>query len=109
MKTIELYGETFEVKYPRDGAEETYPTYWDYTDIYQAYNNPSIYKVQIWDYWSKFGLPDDETQPFKVGIPFITSRNCFAFTVVANVYNWDGSFAGVMRITKDHNYLYLNK
>lgn len=108
MKTIKLYGETFEVKHPRNGVQEVYPSRWDYTSIYQAYQNPSIYKVQIWEYWEKFGLPIDETQPYHIGIPFITSRNCFKFTVTFNVYDMETrEFAGVAVVTADHNYLYL--
>lgn len=109
-KTVKLYGETFEVKYPKNGVEFRAPSMWDYTDIYQAYERPSIYKVQIWEYWKNFGLPEDETQPYRVGIPWIDSRNCFMFTVTADIYDGEtGEFAGIMHITKDHNYLYLNK
>lgn len=110
MKNVELYGENFEVIYPKDGVCEVVPTAYDYMTIYTAYDKPSIYKQDIWHYWEHFGLVDDEKYPYHIGIPFITGRNCFSFTVTFNVYDIDTrEFKGVARITKEHNRLYLNK
>lgn len=111
MKTILLYGETFEVVYPRSGVTEFVPDFrYHTTDIYRAYQKPSIYKVQIWDYWKNFGLPEDETEKYHIGVPVITSHNCFKFTVRFNVYDMETrEFAGVAVVTADHNRLYLKE
>ena len=110
-RVINLYGEDFEVIFPRDVVEPITPSMWDYTDIYQAYDRPSVYKVEIWNYWCEFG--DRGTDPdaaYYFCCPVITSRNCFKFTVCFNVYDVDTmEFVGVAVITRDHNRLYLNK
>lgn len=108
MKTLQMYGETFEVIHPRRKVSEVYPTMWDYTDIYQAYQRPSDAKVSIWEYWYQFG--DYAGKPFDtyhIGVPFISSRNGWAFTVEFNVYDADYNFIGYAHITRDHNRLYL--
>lgn len=103
-KYINIDGEYFEVIKPRKHeVTPVYPTQWDYTDIMQAYVKPSVYKQSIWDYWRSF--MGDEAHRF--GNPFITSRNCFSFTVTFNVYDENFDFIGVARITKDYNRLYL--
>ena len=108
MRYEKIYGEMFEVIKPRREVCEVYPTQWDYTDIYQAYDNPSDAKVEIWDYWYHFGIQDDINECYHIGIPFISSRNIFAFTVTMNVYDINTrDFVGVMVITRDHNRLYL--
>mgnify|MGYP003313209758 CR=1 FL=1 len=105
---MKVYGETFEVIKPRKReVVPVYPTQWDCTDIYQAYGRPSQAKVDIWNYWKDFGIEDNEQ--FRIGIPFISSHNCQAFTVTANVYvDVDGyaNFYGVMVVTRDHNRIY---
>lgn len=108
MKTIEMYGETFEVSKPRKyKVKEFVPDFrWHTTDIYRAYQRPSAYKVDIWNYWNKFGIEDDEK--YHIGVPIITSYNTFAFTVTFNVYdNESHNFIGVAVITREHNRLYL--
>ena len=103
-----IYGEWFEVIKPRREVCEVYPTRWDYTDIYQAYDSPSDAKVGIWDYWYHFGIVDDDNERYHIGVPFISARNTFAFTVTMNVYDIDTyEFVGVMVITANHNRLYL--
>lgn len=109
MRYETIYGETFEVIKPRKCEVcEVYPTQWDYTSIYQAYQKPSDAKVAIWDYWYHFGQQDDVNERYHIGVPFITGRSCHAFTVSMNVYDIDThAFVGVMVITRDHNRLYL--
>lgn len=105
-KYISIGGECFEVIKPRKHeVMPVYPTKWDYTDIMQAYVKPSVYKQRIWDYWRSF-MGDDT---YRFGNPFISSRNCFSFTVVFNVYGEKWDFVGVACITKDHNRLYLKR
>lgn len=105
MKELKIGSEWFEVIRPRKHKPEyAVPSPWDYTDIYQAYERPSIYKVHIWDYWNNF-YGDDV---YKFGIPFISSRNCFTFTIVFNVFdNITYEWIGIAIITKDYNRLYL--
>lgn len=105
MKEVKINGEWFEVIRPRKYKPEyAVPSKWDYLNIYQAYERPSSSKVAIWKYWNSF-YGDDV---YKFGIPFIRSRNCFAFTVVFNVFdNSTYEWIGVAVITKDHNRLYL--
>ena len=111
-KQLTINNEVFEVIKPRKReVVPVYPGKWDYTNIYKAYERPSIYKVQVWQYWCEFSAGTDG-EPFIVGMPFISSRNTFAFTVTANVYQHDVvnntcTFAGVMVVTRDHNRIYL--
>ena len=102
-KGINISGEYFEVVKLRKRVTPVYPTQWDYTDIMQAYAKPSIYKQRVWNYWRSF--MGDNTHRF--GCPFISSRNCFAFTVEFNVYDEDFNFIGVAHVTREHNRLYL--
>lgn len=104
-KQVNISGEWFDVVKPRKHVVEfACPTNYDYTDIYQAYSKPSIYKVQIWEYWNKF-LGDDV---YRFGVPFISGRNCFSFTVTFNVYDAvTDEWLGVARITKDKQVIYL--
>lgn len=103
-KYISIDGEWFEVIKPRKRVVvPVYPTQWDYTDIMQAYDKPSEYKKDVWNYWHDFMGGDG----YRFGCPFISSRNCFTFTVMFNVYDENFEFVGVARITRDHNRLYL--
>lgn len=107
MRYETIYGETFEVIKPKREVKEFFPTNWDYSDIYEAYERPSRYKVKIWEDWCRFGKADDER--YFIGEPWITACNTFKFTVTMNVYDKknDYAFVGVMVITRDHNRLYL--
>lgn len=103
-KYISIDGEYFEVIKPRrHEVEIQHRGQWGYVNIWQAYEKPSDTKVAIWEYWYNFF--GDETHRFCN--PFISSRNCFSFTVTFNVYDENFDFIGVARITKDHNRLYL--
>lgn len=105
-KHISIGNEQFEVIKPRKHeVTPVYPTQWDYVDIFQAYVRPSECKQRIWDYW--YGFKGDNDYIF--GCPFISSRNCQAFTVKFNVYNENYRFIGVAVITRDHNRLYLSR
>ena len=111
MKNVKLYNEWFEVIHPRYGVVPVYPSKWNYATIYDAYQRPSMAKVEIWDYWCNFDHDyQGNDNPYYFGLPFISSRNCFKFTVMFNVYDVKtDEFVGVARITRDHNRLYLNK
>lgn len=110
MKTQKLYGETFEIIHPKIPVSYAYPSQWDYLSIETAYDRPSQAKREIWAYWQEFGkAASDSVEPYVFGIPFISSRNCFAFSVTMNVFDAETQeFVGVAYITRDHNRLYLN-
>lgn len=104
-KMVEIGNEWFEVIKPRKHKPEyAVPTNYDYMNIWQAYEKPSQAKECIWNYWSVFRGDD----VYKFGIPFITSRNCFSFTICFNVFDAQTlEWLGVAIITKEHNRLYL--
>lgn len=105
MKNVEICNEWFEIIKPRK-YKPTYatPGKYDYMNIWQAYEKPSYAKECIWNYWADFY--GDET--YKFGIPFISSRNSFAFTITFNVFDAETlEWIGVAVITKEHNRLYL--
>lgn len=104
-KQVNISGEWFDVVKPRKhNVSFAVPSNYDYLDIYDAYAKPSTYKVEIWDYWQKFTGDNN----YHFGIPFISSRNCFAFTVTFNVYDAKTlEWLGVARITKDKQVIYL--
>ena len=110
MKTEKIYGETFEVYKVKD-IKEFFPDFrYHYLDIYSAYDKPSEIKCAIWDYWKNFGLFSNEKSKYWIGIPVITSRNCFMFTITFNVYDIEtNEFVGIAKITKEHNKLYLKE
>lgn len=109
MKTQMLYGELFEIIHPKNPVSYAYPSQWDYMDITDAYDKPSQAKREIWAFWREFGQTLNSDEPYTFGIPFISSRNCFAFSVTMNVFDADTmEWIGVAHITRDHNRLYLN-
>ena len=110
MKIQMLYGELFEIIHPRTPVSYAYPSQWDYMDIMDAYDRPSQAKRDIWAYWQKFGtVASDSVEPYVFGIPFISSRNCFKFSVTMNVFDAKTlEWVGVAHITRDYNRLYLN-
>lgn len=109
MKTQKLYGETFEIIHPKNPVSYAYPSQWDYLSIEDAYDRPSQAKCDIWAYWQEFGKLKDSDEPYVFDIPFISSRNCFMFSVTMNVFDADTlEWVGVAHITRDHNRLYLN-
>ena len=104
-KTVKIGEEWFEVVKPRKYKPEyAIPSSWDYMNIWQAYEKPSSAKVSIWNYWESFMGND----LYKFGVPFITGRNCFSFTICFNVFDAETlEWLGVAIITKEHNRLYL--
>lgn len=105
MKLIDINGETFEVIKPRKYKPEyAVPSQWDYLNIYEAYEKPSAIKVDIWQYWVGFYGDDN----YSFGVPFISGKSCFAFTITFNVFdNHTGEWLGIAIITRDHNRIYL--
>lgn len=109
MKTQILYGELFEIIHPKNPVSYAYPSQWDYLSIESAYDRPSQAKREIWAYWQAFGQTLDSNEPYTFGVPFISSRNCFKFSVTMNVFDSSTlEWVGVAHITREHNRLYLN-
>ena len=86
-----------------------------YADIYDAYQTPSEAKVSIWNEWVDWARDVnmfDDT--YEVHDLRISSANCFMFTIVATIreFNVDeiGNHIAVatyfMVVTKSYNYLY---
>lgn len=104
-KTIKIRNEYFEVIKPRKYKPVAIePNAWNYTSIWSAYDKPSYAKERIWNYWDNFF--GDET--YKFGLPLITSKNTFTFTISYNVFDAKTcAWLGVAVITAAHNRLYL--
>lgn len=65
------------------------------TDIYEAYEKPSVYKVQAWNYCK------DLCKQYDGHCPAITGKNCMAFSV-----GFIGYVDGIkcyFHITKDYD------
>lgn len=65
------------------------------TDIYEAYRNPSVFKVRAWEYCKQLAIDHDGTAPEILG------HNCMAFSV-----GFVGYIDGLKHffcITKDHD------
>ena len=104
-KTIKIRNEYFEViKSRKYKVEAIEPNARNYSDIWSAYVKPSYEKVRIWNYWDNFF--GDET--YKFGLPLITGKNTFMFTISFNVFDAKTlEWLGVAVITANHNRLYL--
>lgn len=107
MKTQIINGELFEIIKPRKYKPEfVKPNKWDYLEIYEAYETPSKYKVDIWREWVEFCNTCAEIYRFDT--PFISSRNTWNFAITVNVFDANTlEWVGVAHITKDHNRIYL--
>ena len=107
----EIYGVGFEF-HPRKAvtladATRCLGTPWGHYDsINDAYDRPSACKVAIWEDWRCWfhrecimgeGVADAKM--------WISSRNCFMFTITAYIVYNDGS-GYVFYITRDHNHAY---
>lgn len=105
MKSIKINGVEFEAIKPRNKVEPCHFTFYDYRDIYEAYNMPSDTKVIIWNFWKDWA---SKWQEYEITEMYISSRNCFSFAISANVWKFaTGEFVGVLHITRDHNRIYL--
>ena len=119
MQDLEINWNLFQVKElsARESANAIHacdPRY-TYSDIYAAYMRPSEAKVSVWNEWVSWAKDvntfDDtyEIDDLRIG-----SANCFMFTVVAIIREFDKDEIGnrlpvatyIMRATKSHNTLY---
>lgn len=73
---------------------------WSYATLWDAYNKPSDYKVDIWDDWctwfrENFDYNDAEW--------WVSSKNCNFFSISGKVRTSDGAM-WYLHITYAHNY-----
>ena len=53
-----------------------------YTDIYMAYDKPSIYKIDIWRSWLDWFIENNQYSGY-IGI---ASKNCMIFTICGVIH-----------------------
>ncbi len=107
MKTIQIHGETFEVK--RLNIEKMqllainmFDARWTHKTLYECYERPSSAKVQIFNHWMRFFSDVDNVHNI-----CITSYNTFRFSIGAILHDTDENMVGIFHITPTHNYLYF--
>ena len=107
MKTMEINGEVFEVirsKCTVGMIDHHGHDYLGRRSLYDFYANPSMDKRDIWSNWCDWAA---WSYP-QVSNMYVTSASSFSFTIGA--YYCDSEtyeIIGYIRITKDHNRLYL--
>lgn len=74
-----------------------------YPSIYDAYENPSPAKLQIWSQWTKWFSENSCSPNDVIGI---ASRNCYRFTITGNITIVSGENIDFV-ITSAHNIVYL--
>ncbi len=95
--TVELNGVTFTLDKKNPIPYET--NLRGYTNIYDAYNNPSVTKKAIWEGWLLWFYEND-------GTLVISSKNCNFFTIEGFVTDKDTDKRYFARITHANNRLY---
>lgn len=109
MKWIEINGEWFEVihsKYTDDMIEHHDHDYRGRKTLYDFYDRPSDIKQRIWEDWLDWAA---QTYPV-VSNMLVTGASHFSFTIGAYYVDPDtNEIIGYIKITKDHNRLYLYK
>ena len=108
-----IYGENFEmalrknptVKNEAIKAIEKDLKYYNRRTIYEAYNKPSVEKVNIWNSWTGFFdnyifRQDVNSVEYCVG-----GANTFTYTILAHISFMNGEHY-YMKITPSHNRLY---
>lgn len=107
MKTMKINGEVFEVirsKYTVDMIDHHGHDYLGRRSLYDFYDNPSRYKRGIWDEWLEWAA---QSYP-QVSNMYVTSATTFSFTIGAFYCDPETyEVIGYIKITKDHNCLYL--
>lgn len=103
MKTITINERTFELIQPRNAINPYIGFLGSRSDIYQWYDSPSQYKVEIWEDWLEWAYTTDGLLSFE-----ITSANTFQFSI-GGVYVDDNNVRYGLRITRGHNRAYLVK
>ena len=100
-KYLTINNTTFEVVTPKVATllQLEYSFDHGYLDIFGAYDRPSTTKVYIWNYWVKT-LREMGCYDY-----CITSNNTFQFTISGHLTHNHKQY--YVKITPNHNYLYL--
>ena len=72
-------------------------------DLYNHYEKPSDLKIAIYNEWLDWYLENDSSLAFFE----VTNASIFQFTIGCILLNDKNEYIGYIRITKEHNYLYL--
>lgn len=102
-KYVEINGEQFEVIKSAKTEAMINRHFINYRGrgLEHYYENPSNIKREIWREWCKWCGPCDEVHYFE-----ITSANYFTF-VITGIYIAENGEHGLIKITREHNRLYL--
>ena len=125
MQDMELNWKWFQVKALTAAESKSWVNHWVnrfnhdsriYTDIYDAYKNPSEAKVSVWNEWVSWAN-DVNIFDYRYVVRnlSICATTCQCFTVCAIIREFDEDEIGnylpvatyLMIATKYHNYLYL--
>lgn len=100
-KYVKINGVDFELCRPYKGKAIIwgYAGHGTHSNIYECYNRPSVYKVEIWDDWCRFFWNLEKAEWW------INSHNCMMFTISAFV-EWQ-NVKYFLSITKYHNRAYI--
>ena len=100
-KYLTINNTTFEVITPKENTLSSleYSFNHGYLDIFGAYNRPSTAKTRVWCYWTQ------ELKGMHCHDYCITGNNCFTFTIGGHLTHEGKEY--FVKITPNHNYLYL--
>ena len=95
---MEINGVTFELTIPRKEVWVIKREKWDgFNAIYECYNKPSVYKVEIWEDWYKWAISTVGVRSF-----YISGYNCMQFSISGRYEDENGNVYN-LHITRDHN------
>lgn len=100
MRTFELNGITFELITPRYTINPYHGYFCDENCIFNWYDRPSIYKVEIWRDWLNWARETEGIKAFE-----ISSANGFQFTIGGLYIDENGNEYNIY-ITRDHNRIF---
>lgn len=105
MKFTEINGEQFETVKSKHAEKmiENHMKYYNGRTLNNYYQKPSQIKKKIYEYWREWAI-DPHIWAFEV-----INGSCFMFSIGAIYRNDLGDAIGYIRITKDHNRLFLIK
>ena len=109
MRTININGVEFEAyKETTEDIESAvrYFINWGFGSIYDAYEKPSRYKVEIWEEWLDWARNCFD-ENFNISRMCITGPTSQHFSIKAVIYDENYDLRGYLWITKLHKRVYL--
>ena len=109
MKTITINGVEFEVHKSNTAdirTEINHMRNWGFDSIYDAYEKPSRYNVEIWEEWLDWARNCFD-ENFNISRMCITGPTSKHFSIKAPIYDDNYDLRGYLWITKLHNRVYL--